>query len=192
MPSLDMILNSSTSTGSAQASLTVSSVQQNGNANPLQITSTSFRDTLQEVAQESVSQAKKQLDKCELSFRAPKNPTMTYFGLQVQYEMTKDDMGVFFRHQLYGFDAKSIANQIWSCGGDANFDKQFPFVESSEVLEEIDANTKYVRRVVNLTISSDNGSGNGGNNTMKEEGLIVVHRMENDDGISSTLTAAAV
>jgi hypothetical protein len=47
-----------------------------------------------------------------------------------------------------------------------------------QLLEEIDANTKYVRRVENLTISNDAHSGG----TIKEESLTVNQKQENADG----------
>lgn len=127
---------------------------------------------------------------------------MTYFGLQVQYEMNKDEMGIFFRHHLYNCDAKVVMEDLWECIGDATFEKNFPFMESSEVslyalrdslwsaedsadsvccfqlLEDIDSNTKYVRRVENLTISNDAHSGG----TIKEESLTVNQKQENADG----------
>lgn len=47
-----------------------------------------------------------------------------------------------------------------------------------QLLEEIDANTKYVRRVENLTISNDAHSGG----TIKEESLTVNQKQESADG----------
>lgn len=47
-----------------------------------------------------------------------------------------------------------------------------------QMLEEIDSNTKYVRRVENLTISNDAHSGG----TIKEESLTVNSKQENADG----------
>jgi hypothetical protein len=141
----------------------------------------SFRDSLVQTAQEGISMIKNQLEQCEDSFRASKNPTMTYFGLQVQYEITKDDMGVFFRHQLYGMDAKSVAEKVWACIGDEAFDNQFPFVDVSEVLKDVDNDTKYMRRVINITASADNNT-NASSSTVKEESLFVLHRAQTDDG----------
>jgi len=176
MPSLDMILNSSSSASTTPAALsnTISA-----SSNTLQIQSSSFKDQLLQLASDAMSGAEKQLTQCDSSFRSPKNPTMTYFGLQVQYEMSKNEMGIFFRHQMYNCDARAVADDFWECVGDTEFEKKFPFMETSELLEEVDANTKYVRRVVHLTISNDAAHSGG---TMKEESLTVNQKRENSDG----------
>ncbi|KAE9000480.1 hypothetical protein PR003_g14697 [Phytophthora rubi] len=178
MPSLDMILNSSSS-----ASTTPSALSNTISAAPsvLQLQSGSFRDRLIEMAAEAMANSEKQLTACETAFRNPKTSTMTYFGLQVQYEMGKNEMGIFFRHHLYGCNTSVVMNDLWSVIGDATFEKSFAFTETAEVLEEVDANTKYIRRVVNLTMSSDAAVGGG---MMKEESLTVNQKRDNPDGSS--------
>lgn len=176
MPSLDMILNSSSSASTTPAALsnTISS-----SSNTLQIQASSFKDQLLQLASDAMGGAEKQLTYCDSSFRSPKNPTMTYFGLQVQYEMSKDEMGIFFRHHMYNCDARTVGDDLWDCVGDTEFEKKFPFTESSELLDEVDKNTKYVRRVVHLTVSNDAAHSGG---TMKEESLTVNQKRENPDG----------
>lgn len=203
MPSLDMILNSSSSASTTPAALsnTISS-----SSNTLQIQASSFKDQLLQLASDAMGGAEKQLTYCDSSFRSPKNPTMTYFGLQVQYEMNKDEMGIYFRHHMYNSDARTIGDDLWDCVGDTEFEKNFPFMESSEVssslpliglqnqhsnlcillliqnsqlLDEVDKNTKYVRRVVHLTVANDAAHSGG---TMKEESLTINQKRENADG----------
>lgn len=48
-----------------------------------------------------------------------------------------------------------------------------------QLLEQVDGATKYVRRVVHLTISNDAAHSGG---TMKEESLTVNQKRENPDG----------
>uniref|UniRef100_K3WYL1 BZIP domain-containing protein n=1 Tax=Globisporangium ultimum (strain ATCC 200006 / CBS 805.95 / DAOM BR144) TaxID=431595 RepID=K3WYL1_GLOUD len=175
MPSLDMILNSSSSASTTPAALSNTISAASGT---LQLQSSSFKDQLLQLAVDAMNSADKQLTQCESSFRSPKNPTMTYFGLQVQYEMSKNEMGIFFRHQMYNCDARTVGEDLWSCVGDIEFEKKFPFMETAELLEDVDANTKYVRRVVHLTISNDAAQGG----TMKEESLTVNQKRENPDG----------
>lgn len=130
MPSLDMILNSSSSASTTPAALSNTISAASGT---LQLQSSSFKDQLLQLASEAMSGADKQLTQCEASFRSPKNPTMTYFGLQVQYEMTKNEMGIFFRHQMYNCDARTVGEDLWECVGDTEFEKKFPFMETAEV-----------------------------------------------------------
>ncbi|DAZ97024.1 TPA: hypothetical protein N0F65_012893 [Lagenidium giganteum] len=175
MPSLDLILNSTSSSATASTlSSTIAS-----SSSTLQLQSTSFQDQQLSLANEAMLNADKQLQACEIAFRAPKNPTMTYFGLQVQYDLTKDEMAIFFRHQLYNCSAKKVIDDIWDCVGDSAFEKKFPFVDSVEQLEELDSNSRYFRRVVTLTVSNDNSQSGG---TVKEEGLFVIQKRENPDG----------
>ncbi|KAL4161959.1 hypothetical protein PRNP1_002507 [Phytophthora ramorum] len=185
MPSLDMILNSSSSASTTPAALsnTISAAP-----SVLQLQSGTFRDRLIDLAAESMSAAEKQLSSCDTAFRNPKTSTMTYFGLQVQYEMGKNEMGIFFRHHLYGCNAGMVMNDLWSIIGDITFEKGFSFTETAEVLEEIEPNTKYIRRVVNLTMSNDAAVGGG---MMKEESLTVNQKRENPDG-SSTMISRSV
>ncbi|GMF65621.1 unnamed protein product [Phytophthora lilii] len=185
MPSLDMILNSSSSASTTPAALsnTISAAP-----SVLQLQSGSFRDRLIELANESMASADKQLTACETAFRNPKTSTMTYFGLQVQYEMGKNEMGIFFRHHLYGCNASVVMNDLWSVVGDVTFEKSFAFTETAEVLEEVDPDTKYIRRVVNLTMSSDAAVGGG---MMKEESLTINQKRDNSDG-SSTMISRSV
>ncbi|CEG37455.1 uncharacterized protein PHALS_05048 [Plasmopara halstedii] len=175
MPSLDMILNSSSaSTAPAALSNSISSVSP-----VLQLQSGSFRDRLITMATEALSNIDKQLTACEAAFRNPTTSTMTYFGLQVQYEMGKNEMGIFFRHHLYGCNPSTIMNDLWSVLGDASFEKSFAFTDVVEILEELDMNTKYIRRVVNLTMSSDATVGGG---MMKEESLTINQKRDHPDG----------
>jgi hypothetical protein len=176
MPSLDMILNSSSSASTTPAALsnTISSAPPS-----LQIQASSFKDQLLQLASDAMGDADKQLTQCDASFRSPKNPTMTYFGLQVQYDMNNNDMGIYFRHQMFNCDARTVGEDLWNCIGDAEFESKFPFMETSELLDEVDANTKYVRRVVRLTISNDAAHSGG---TMKEESLVVNQKRESADG----------
>ncbi|POM76375.1 Hypothetical protein PHPALM_6389 [Phytophthora palmivora] len=185
MPSLDMILNSSSSASTTPAALsnTISAAP-----SVLQLQSGSFRDRLVEMASEAMTNAEKQLTACETAFRNPKTSTMTYFGLQVQYEMGKNEMGIFFRHHLYGCNSNIVMNDLWSVIGDITFEKGFAFTETAEVLEEVDPNTKYIRRVVNLTMSSDAAVGGG---MMKEESLTVNQKRDNLDG-SSTMISRSI
>jgi len=154
----------------------------------LQLQSGSFRDRLIELASDGMANSDKQLTACETAFRNPKTSTMTYFGLQVQYEMGKNEMGIFFRHHLYGCNASVVMNDLWSVIGDGNFEKGFVFTESAEVLEEVDPNTKYIRRVVKLTMSNDAAVGGG---MMKEESLTINQKRDNPDG-SSTMISRSV
>ncbi|EEY59615.1 uncharacterized protein PITG_12191 [Phytophthora infestans T30-4] len=185
MPSLDMILNSSSSASTTPAALsnTISAAP-----SVLQLQSGSFRDRLIEMANESMVNSDKQLTACETAFRNPKTSTMTYFGLQVQYEMGKNEMGIFFRHHLYNCNSNSVMNDLWSVIGDVSFEKGFAFTETAEVLEEVDPNTKYIRRVVNLTMSNDAAVGGG---MMKEESLTVNQKRDNPDG-SLTMISRSV
>ncbi|KAG7401853.1 hypothetical protein PHYBOEH_010316 [Phytophthora boehmeriae] len=185
MPSLDMILNSSSSASTTPAALsnTISAAP-----SVLQLQSGSFNDRLVEKATEAMNNADKQLTQCDAAFRNPKTSTMTYFGLQVQYEMGKNELGIFFRHHLYNCDSAVVMADLWSCLGDPTFEKNFPFMDTSELLEEVDANTKYIRRVVNLTMSNDAAVGGG---IMKEEALTINQKRDNSDG-SSTLVSSTV
>ncbi|OWZ12408.1 hypothetical protein PHMEG_00014439 [Phytophthora megakarya] len=185
MPSLDMILNSSSSASTTPAALsnTIAAAP-----SVLQLQSGSFRDRLIEMASESMTIAEKQLTACETAFRNPKTSTMTYFGLQVQYEMGKNEMGIFFRHHLYGCNSNVVMNDLWSVIGDITFEKGFAFTETAEVLEEVDPNTKYIRRVVNLTMSNDAAVGGG---MMKEESLTINQKRDNPDG-SSTMISRSI
>ncbi|KAI9920634.1 hypothetical protein PsorP6_000182 [Peronosclerospora sorghi] len=180
MPSLDMILNSSTTTTPVALSNTISAVP-----SMLQLQSGSFRDRLIEMVSEAWTNADKQLAACEAAFCNPKTSTMTYFGLQVQYEMGKNELSIFFRHHLYGCNAAVVMNELWSLLGDIGFEKSFAFMETAEVLEEIDHNTKYIRRVVNLTMSSDAAVGGG---MMKEENLAINQKRDNPDGSSCMIS----
>jgi hypothetical protein len=132
MPSLDMILNSSSSSTTSPSALS-NTIASASAPSMLQIQSSSLQDQLLELAREALVGSEKQLTQCETAFRNPKTSTMTYFGLQVQYEMNKDEMGIFFRHHLYNCDAKVVMEDLWECIGDATFEKNFPFMESSEV-----------------------------------------------------------
>ncbi|CAI5720513.1 unnamed protein product [Peronospora destructor] len=186
MPSLDMILNSSSlgvTTPSALSS-TISAVP-----SVLQLQSGSFRDRLLDLASEAMENADKQLTTCETAFRNPKTSTMTYFGLEVQYEMGKNEMGIFFRHHLYGCSANVLMNDLWPVIGDENYETGFAFTETAEILEEIDPNTKYIRRVVNLTMSSDAAVGGG---VMKEESLTINQKRDNPDGSSSLISQSVL
>ncbi|ETL30013.1 hypothetical protein L916_16959, partial [Phytophthora nicotianae] len=185
MPSLDMILNSSSSASTTPAALsnTISAAP-----SVLQLQSGSFRDRLIEMANEAMTNSEKQLTACETAFRNPKTSTMTYFGLQVQYEMGKNEMGIFFRHHLYGCNSSVVMNDLWSVIGDVSFEKGFAFTETAEILEEVDPNTKYIRRVVNLTMSNDAAVGGG---MMKEESLTVNQKRDNPDG-SATMISRSV
>lgn len=176
MPSLDLILNQSASASTNPSTLanTIAS-----SSTTLQLQSSSFTDQLMEVATKAMATADQQLTQCDSAFRAPKNPTMTYFGLQVQYEMSKNEMAIFFNHQLFNCDASTVMEDLWNCTGDASFEKQFPFVDSVEVLESIDNDTKYVRRVVNLTVGNDAAHTGG---IMKEEQLCMNQKQMNADG----------
>lgn len=131
MPSLDMILNSSSSASTTPAALS-NTISSSASSN-LQIQSTSFKDQLLQLATEAMGGAEKQLAQCDASFRSPKNPTMTYFGLQVQYEMNKNEMGIYFRHQMYNCDARTVGDDLWTCIGDSEFESKFPFTETTEV-----------------------------------------------------------
>lgn len=177
MPSLDLILNQSASASTNPATLanTIAS-----SSTTLQLQSSSFTDQLMEVATKAMATADQQLAQCESAFRAPKNPTMTYFGLQVQYEMSKNEMAIFFNHQLFNCDANTVMDDLWNCIGDTGFEKQFPFVDSAEVLETIDNDTKYVRRIVNLTVGNGDMAHTGG--IMKEEQLFMNQKQMNADG----------
>lgn len=185
MPSLDLILNSSGSTTTTPAALsntiTASSSASSSPApsSALQLAASSFQDQLRRLANDAMSGADKALLDCENAFRSAKNPTMTYFGLEVQYEMSKTEMGIFFRHHIYNCDASAVVDDIWDCVGNATFEKKFPFMESVDVLDEIDQTTKYVRRVINLSMGNESGQPNG---TIKEESLVVVQKRENPDG----------
>ncbi|GLD98584.1 hypothetical protein PINS_up007301 [Pythium insidiosum] len=178
MPSLDMILSSSSTPTPTPAALS-NTITSSVSANTLQLPTSSFQEQLRRLANDAMATADKALSDCETAFRSPKNPTMTYFGLEVQYEMSKSEMGIFFRHHIYNCDATVVCDDLWECVGNASFEKKFPFMESVEVLEELDAHTKYVRRVVNLTIGSDAGQPNS---TIKEESLVVNQKRENPDG----------
>ncbi|CAH0476715.1 unnamed protein product [Peronospora belbahrii] len=186
MPSLEMILNSSSSAATTPSALssTISAVP-----SVLQLQSGSFCDRLIEMASEAMANADKQITACETAFRNPKTSTMTYFGLEVQYEMGKNEMGIFFRHHLYGCNANVVMNDLWSVLGDDDFEKGFAFTETAEVLEEPDSNTKYVRRVVNLTMSSDTAVGGG---VMKEESLTINQKRDNADGSSSMISQSVL
>ncbi|RAW28212.1 hypothetical protein PC110_g15394 [Phytophthora cactorum] len=186
MPSLDMILNSSSSASTTPAVLsnTISAAP-----SVLQLQSGSFRDRLIEMANEAMANSDKQLTACETAFRNPKTSTMTYFGLQVQYEMGKNEMGIFFRHHMYGCTSSVVMNDLWSVIGDVNFEKGFAFTETAEVLEEVDPNTKYIRRVVNLTMSNDAAVGGG---MMKEESLTVNQKRDNPDGSSIMISRSVL
>ncbi|KAG6955936.1 hypothetical protein JG688_00011675 [Phytophthora aleatoria] len=186
MPSLDMILNSSSSASTTPAALsnTISAAP-----SVLQLQSGSFRDRLIEMANEAMANSDKQLTACETAFRNPKTSTMTYFGLQVQYEMGKNEMGIFFRHHMYGCTSSVVMNDLWSVIGDVNFEKGFAFTETAEVLEEVDPNTKYIRRVVNLTMSNDAAVGGG---MMKEESLTVNQKRDNPDGSSIMISRSVL
>ncbi|CAI5705427.1 unnamed protein product [Peronospora effusa] len=186
MPSLDMILNSSSSgvTTPSALSSTISAVP-----SVLQLQSGSFRERLIDLASEAMANADKQLTACETAFRNPKTSTMTYFGLEVQYEIGKNEMGIFFRHHLYGCNANVLMNDLWSIIGDDNYEKGFAFTETAGVLEEIDPNTKYIRRVVNLTMSSDAAVGGG---VMKEESLTINQKRDNPDGSSSLISQSVM
>uniref|UniRef100_M4BNB4 BZIP domain-containing protein n=1 Tax=Hyaloperonospora arabidopsidis (strain Emoy2) TaxID=559515 RepID=M4BNB4_HYAAE len=186
MPSLDMILNSSTSAATTPTALSnaISAVP-----SVLQLQSGSFRDRLIDMTSDAMTIADKQLTACEAAFRNPRTSTMTYFGLQVQYEMGKNEMCIYFRHNLFGCNATVVMNDFWSVIGDANYEKGFPFIETAEVLDEIDANTKYVRRVVNLTMSSDTAVGGG---VMKEESLTINQKRDNADGTSSMISQSVM
>lgn len=184
MPSLDMILNSSsTSTTPASLSSSMSSVSP-----VLQLQSGSFRDRLLDMAGEAMANTDKQLMACEAAFCNPKTSTMTYFGLQVQYEMGKNELGIFFRHHLYGCNSSTTMNDLWSVLGDPGFEKGFAFMEAVEILEEMDLNTKYIHRVMNLTMSSDTGVGGG---VMKEESLTINQKRDHPDG-SSTMVSRSI
>lgn len=186
MPSLDLILNAG-GTGTTPAALTntiTASASSSASSTPapssqLQLQSSSFQDQLRRLANDAMSGADKALLDCENAFRNPKNPTMTYFGLEVQYEMSKTEMGIFFRHHIYNCDASAVVDDLWDCVGNATFEKKFPFMEAVDMLEELDATTKYVRRLVNLTMGSEGGQPNG---TIKEESLLVAQKRENPDG----------
>ncbi|CAI5720290.1 unnamed protein product [Hyaloperonospora brassicae] len=186
MPSLDMILNSSSSAATTPTALSnaISAVP-----SVLQLQSGSFRDRLIEMTSGAMTIADKQLTACEAAFRNPRTSTMTYFGLQVQYEMGKNEMGIYFRHNLFGCDATVVMNDLWSVTGDASYEKGFPFTEAAEVVDEINPNTKYVRRVVNLTMSSDAAVGGG---VMKEESLTINQKRDNPDGSSSMVSQSVM
>lgn len=185
MPSLDMILNSSSSGATSPTALsnTISSVSP-----VLQLQAGSFRDRLIDMATEAMTNSDKQLTACETAFRNPKTSTMTYFGLQVQYEMGKNEMGIFFRHHLYGCNSIAVMNDLWSVLGDYTFEKGFAFTDVAEILEEVDFNTRYIRRVINLTMSNDAAFGGG---MMKEESLTINRQCNHPDG-SATLVSRSV
>ncbi|KAF1783843.1 hypothetical protein GQ600_1807 [Phytophthora cactorum] len=149
----------------------------------LQLQSGSFRDRLIEMANEAMANSDKQLTACETAFRNPKTSTMTYFGLQVQYEMGKNEMGIFFRHHMYG----CTSSVVMKTSGRSS--KGFAFTETAEVLEEVDPNTKYIRRVVNLTMSNDAAVGGG---MMKEESLTVNQKRDNPDGSSIMISRSVL
>lgn len=186
MPSLDLILNASGSATTTPAALsnTITTSASSASSSPapstaLQIASSSFQDQLRRLSNDAMSGADKALLDCENAFRNPKNPTMTYFGLEVQYEMSKTEMGIFFRHHIYNCDASAVVEDIWDCVGNIAFEKKFPFMESVDILDKMDHTTKYIRRVVNLTMGSEGGQANG---SIKEESLVVVQKRENPDG----------
>lgn len=186
MPSLDLILNSSgTTTTPAALTNTITASASSGSlappSNQLQLQASSFQDQLRRLANDAMSGADKALLDCENAFRNPKNPTMTYFGLEVQYEMSKTEMGIFFRHHIYNCDAATVMDDLWDCVGNAAFEKKFPFMEAVDMLEELDAMSKYLRRVVNLTMGNE-GGGQQNSGTIKEESLIVAQKRENPDG----------
>lgn len=174
MPSLDLILNSSSATSTPAIASSIMTAPPT-----LELPSSSFPDQLRRLANDAMSGADKALMDCETAFRTPKNPTMTYFGLEVQYEMNDAEMGIFFRHHIYNCDAHAVVNDLWACMGNAAFEKKFPFVDSIDVLEELDEHTKYTRRVVTLSTGNDGTQPNG---TIKEERLEVNQKRENPDG----------
>lgn len=140
---------------------------------------TSFRNTLYRFATDEMAEVDNRIQRCNAAFHSPKNPTMTYFGLEVQYETSKDEMTIFFRHQLMNCQAKAVAEQLWESYGNVNFESKYPFVDVIQVLEELDDNTKYVRRVLNLTIS---GEASSNLSTLKEERLSIQQKRVNVDG----------
>ncbi len=178
MPSLDLILNSTSSTNTTPAALTNTITSSSASSLQLQSSASNHQDDLRRLAGDAMNNADKALTECEAAFRNPTNPTMTYFGLEVQYEMSKTEMGIYFRHHIYNCDASVVVDDLWGCVGNPSFESHFPFMESTEIIKELDPLTKYIRRVLTLTIGNE-GSQSG---TIKEESLLINQKRENPDG----------
>lgn len=178
MPSLDMILNS---TGTPNATTSTALTTSSNSASPpmMHLSSNSFHDQLRRLANDAMSCADKALVDAELAFQTPKHPTMNYFGLEVQYDMNQSEMGIFFRHHIYNVDIAVVVDGLWSSIGNHAFEKKFPFMESVDILDELDSQTKYVRHVMSLSIGDDASQPN---NTIKVESLMVHQKRENPDG----------
>ncbi|CCI47530.1 unnamed protein product [Albugo candida] len=168
IPSLDMILNAPSSTSTSPRSLPAAIRSPSSTQSQLY----PIRSTLLQHVEKGIEEVDAQIQQCNASFRSPKNPTMAYFGLEVQYETSKDEMDIFFRHRFINFDSKKVMDHIWANFGNMEFEGKYPFTKSVQVLEQLDADTKYIRRVVNLIINDSSSS----HRAIKEERLSVQHK----------------
>ncbi|OQS05446.1 hypothetical protein THRCLA_02425 [Thraustotheca clavata] len=138
-----------------------------------QLPTVSFRDSLIKLADEAVNVCMESVQYGEQLFKQPKVANMSYLGVTVQYEMNKDNIHIFLRHVLPGANYMSVSDRVWDLLTCKNFNQDFPFTESYEVLDAIDNDTKYIRAILNLTLPNPDKNGS---TKVKAERLHVVKR----------------
>ncbi|KDO27799.1 hypothetical protein SPRG_07398 [Saprolegnia parasitica CBS 223.65] len=138
-----------------------------------QLPTVSFRDTLMKVADDAIQAAMSSVQHGEQLFKQPKVANMSYLGVTVQYEMAKDSIQIFLRHVLPNVNYMDASSRVWDLLTSKAFNEEFPFMESYEVLDAIDNDTKYVRALLNLALPNADAHGTG---KIKTERLHAVKR----------------
>ncbi|OQR93733.1 hypothetical protein ACHHYP_02314 [Achlya hypogyna] len=138
-----------------------------------QLPTVSFRDTLLKIADDAIEAAMTSVQHGEQLFKAPKVANMSYLGVTVQYEMAKDSIQIFLRHVVPGVSYMDASARVWDLLTSKQFNEEFPFMESYEVLDAIDNDTKYIRALLNLALPNADAHGTG---KIKTERLHAVKR----------------
>ncbi|KAH9098064.1 hypothetical protein LEN26_016740 [Aphanomyces euteiches] len=179
-PSLNKMLTSSPSMGMSAPPAPAIMPPPTMPSSFFQLPTVSFRESLVKISEEGLQMCKDSMIYGEKLFNAPAVPNMTYLGMTVQYEISKDAINVYSRQTLPRLNFADAGDKVWEMFTSRQFNLDFPFTDSYEILDTIDNDCKYTRAILNLTLPHPDKNGNS---KVKSERIHAIKRRQEDRSV---------